>query len=144
MSINQAHLIHDHSSGRSSTRLHAPPGGQNSMGTSFGWSDEPAAPARQINRRDPNASSVFGGDAPAPNVVQQRRNKHEFVDNRIGAGIENKNAPQQPQQQQPAAQKDNVGTTSSRIGFGDTGASSVKVHHAPGGASSGNIIGGWN
>ena len=39
-SINQAHLIHDHSSGRSSTRLHAPPGGGNSMGTSFGWSDE--------------------------------------------------------------------------------------------------------
>jgi len=40
--INNAHLIHDHSSGRSSTRLHAPPGGNNSMGTSFGWGD--AAP----------------------------------------------------------------------------------------------------
>ena len=39
--INNAHLIHDHSTGRSSTRLHAPPGGGNSMGTSFGWSDEP-------------------------------------------------------------------------------------------------------
>jgi len=40
--INNAHLIHDHSSGRSSTRLHAPPGGKNTMGTSFGWGD--AAP----------------------------------------------------------------------------------------------------
>lgn len=37
--INNAHLIHDHSTGRSSTRLHAPPGGKNSMGTGFGWAD---------------------------------------------------------------------------------------------------------
>eukprot|EP00918_Siedleckia_nematoides_P069791 GHVU01152178.1.p1 GENE.GHVU01152178.1~~GHVU01152178.1.p1 ORF type:complete len:325 (+),score=49.67 GHVU01152178.1:56-1030(+) len=47
-SINQAHLIHDHSTGRSSTRLHAPPGGQSSMGTSFGWDTaEPVAPERR-------------------------------------------------------------------------------------------------
>ena len=41
--INNAHFINDISSGRSSTRLHAPPGGGNSMGTSFGWGNEPAA-----------------------------------------------------------------------------------------------------
>jgi hypothetical protein len=46
--INNAHLIHDHSTGRSSTRLHAPPGGSNSMGTSFGWSDEPV----QVQRKN--------------------------------------------------------------------------------------------
>eukprot|EP00292_Cryptomonas_paramecium_P031072 CAMPEP_0113725154 /NCGR_PEP_ID=MMETSP0038_2-20120614/39555_1 /TAXON_ID=2898 /ORGANISM="Cryptomonas paramecium" /LENGTH=48 /DNA_ID=CAMNT_0000655291 /DNA_START=12 /DNA_END=154 /DNA_ORIENTATION=+ /assembly_acc=CAM_ASM_000170 len=40
MSINQAHLIHDCTNGRSSTRVHAPPGGKSSMGTSFGW-DQP-------------------------------------------------------------------------------------------------------
>ena len=45
--INNAHLIHDHSTGRSSTRLHAPPGGGNQMGTSFGWSDAPA-PVRRV------------------------------------------------------------------------------------------------
>uniref|UniRef100_A0A6U5Z1R8 Uncharacterized protein n=1 Tax=Guillardia theta TaxID=55529 RepID=A0A6U5Z1R8_GUITH len=41
-SINQAHLIHDHSSGRSSTRLHAPPGGASSI--SFGWGQENEPP----------------------------------------------------------------------------------------------------
>ena len=35
--INQAHLIHDQSKGRSSTRLHQPPGGRSSMGTGFSW-----------------------------------------------------------------------------------------------------------
>eukprot|EP00285_Hemiselmis_virescens_P001946 CAMPEP_0173416414 /NCGR_PEP_ID=MMETSP1356-20130122/85379_1 /TAXON_ID=77927 ORGANISM="Hemiselmis virescens, Strain PCC157" /NCGR_SAMPLE_ID=MMETSP1356 /ASSEMBLY_ACC=CAM_ASM_000847 /LENGTH=155 /DNA_ID=CAMNT_0014378721 /DNA_START=457 /DNA_END=924 /DNA_ORIENTATION=- len=155
MSINQAHLIHDASGGRSSTRLHAPPGGKSSMGTSFSWAEEAPAP-RQLNRRDPNASSIFGGDeAPRSNRVMPP-NKKEFVDNRIGAGIsqngsnENNNAPQQQhnqQQQQQMQQKPHagdVGSTGSRVGFGDTGASSVRVHHAPGGASSGNFIGGWN
>jgi hypothetical protein len=40
MSINQAHLIHNTENGRSSTRLHAPPGGHCQMGTSFGWDVE--------------------------------------------------------------------------------------------------------
>jgi len=92
-----------------------------------------------MQRRDPNASSIFGGPEPAQERAPagSRARKNEFVDNRIGAGVvaanENKNIQQQQQQAAPA-----------RGGFGDTGASSVKVHHAPGGQSSGNIIGGWN
>mmetsp|Transcript_31105 Transcript_31105/g.70015 ORF Transcript_31105/g.70015 Transcript_31105/m.70015 type:complete len:121 (-) Transcript_31105:135-497(-) len=115
-SINQAHLIHDHSTGRSSTRLHAPPGGGNAMGTSFGWGDD-TAPA-PIKKRDPNASSL---GEPAPSARPPR--KGEFVDSRIGSGVENKATNMQPSK-----------------GFGDTGASSVRVHHAPGGKSSGNIL----
>jgi hypothetical protein len=66
-----------------------------------------------------------------------RQKKNEFVDNRVGSGLgfgsENRNSAQQPQSQQGG-----------KAGFGDTGASSVKVHAPPGGRSSGNIIGGWN
>jgi hypothetical protein len=67
--------------------------------------------------------------APAP-----RARKGDFVDNRIGAGVaanENKQANQPAQA--PSANK----------GFGDSGAPAIKVHHAPGGKSSGNILG-WN
>lgn len=95
------------------------------------------APQRNVQRKDPNASSFcFGGDAPAApqggmSLHQMRQKKNEFVDNRVGGGVanENNNAPQQQQQ---------------RGGFGDTGHSSIRMHHAPGGKSSGNIIGGWN
>ena len=44
--VNQAHLIHDQSAGRSSTRLHAPPGGRSAMGSSFAWGPEESAPLR--------------------------------------------------------------------------------------------------
>lgn len=103
----------------------------------------PQAPVQKhLQRRDPNASSVFGGPEPSNNNNIQERapagsraRKNEFVDNRIGAGVMASNENQNYQQRQPEQQ---------RTGFGDTGASSVKVHHAPGGRSSGNIIGGWN
>mmetsp|Transcript_13617 Transcript_13617/g.47298 ORF Transcript_13617/g.47298 Transcript_13617/m.47298 type:complete len:92 (-) Transcript_13617:137-412(-) len=88
------------------------------MGTSFGWGDD-SAPA-PIKKRDPNASSV--ASEPAAPAARAAR-KGEFVDNRIGCGVENKATNVQPAK-----------------GFGDTGASSVKVHHAPGGKSSGNIL----
>ncbi len=99
---------------------------------------------KQVQRKDPNASSFsFGGDsAPAPALTahQMRQKKNEFVDNRIGSGLgfgsENRNSAQQSQQSQQQG--------GGKAGFGDTGASSVKVHAPPGGRSSGNIIGGWN
>jgi hypothetical protein len=62
--------------------------------------------------------------APAP-----RARKGEFVDNRIGAGVvgnENMSVNNAP-----------------KVGFGDTGAPAIKVAQAPGGKSSGNILG-WN
>eukprot|EP00286_Rhodomonas_abbreviata_P012758 CAMPEP_0181325256 /NCGR_PEP_ID=MMETSP1101-20121128/20820_1 /TAXON_ID=46948 /ORGANISM="Rhodomonas abbreviata, Strain Caron Lab Isolate" /LENGTH=132 /DNA_ID=CAMNT_0023433535 /DNA_START=157 /DNA_END=555 /DNA_ORIENTATION=+ len=129
MSINQAHLIHDQSSGRSSTRLHAPPGGGNAMGTSFGWGDDAPAPsAGRAQVRNPNPVS---NDAPANPAPAPRARKGEFVDSRIGAHAA------------PPVNNENVGPgaqAGSAKGFGDTGASSVKVHHAPGGKSSGNIL----
>eukprot|EP00287_Rhodomonas_sp_CCMP768_P019934 CAMPEP_0202807380 /NCGR_PEP_ID=MMETSP1389-20130828/66_1 /ASSEMBLY_ACC=CAM_ASM_000865 /TAXON_ID=302021 /ORGANISM="Rhodomonas sp., Strain CCMP768" /LENGTH=90 /DNA_ID=CAMNT_0049477377 /DNA_START=120 /DNA_END=393 /DNA_ORIENTATION=+ len=56
-----------------------------------------------------------------------RAKKGEFVDSRIGAGVAAAAAPSAPAQGQSG-------------GFGDTGASSVKINHAPGGKSSGNIL----
>ena len=133
--INHAHLIHDSSSGRSSTKIHAPPGGKSSMGTSFGWAEEAPAPQQQ-QRHNQVGSQVFGNDnqsnaAPERTFVRQG-SKKEFVDSRIGAHSaptnenSNRNAPQA-----------NAG------GFGDTGKSSVKINNAPGGKSSGNILS-WN
>jgi hypothetical protein len=82
----------------------------------------PQAPKQQ--RADPNAMSA---PAPAP-----RARKGEFVDNRIGAGVNgNENKPANQVAAAPAANK----------GFGDSGAPAIKVHHAPGGKSSGNILG---
>ena len=191
--INNAHLIHDHSTGRSSTRLHAPPGGGNSMGTSFAWDDAPAQvstvhacrpcpavcsgdgacqlacccsscraactparrlaerlsailahtctcphalircraltpaqPTKQVDKVDPNAMS-----APAEPVRAPRVRKGDFVDNRIGAGVA------------PQATNENTAVNAAPVaakGFGDTGAPAIKVHHAPGGKSSGNIL----
>ena len=131
--INHAHLIHNHADGRSSTRLHAPPGGKSSMGTSFGWADEAPAPAPQQQRRNPNASSF---DAPAePQRVFVRKNKNEFVDSRIGAGVvaANENA------NNNAAPADGP----SKAGFGDTGASCVRINNAPGGKNAMGTSFGW-
>ena len=87
----------------------------------------PPLQAPKQQRADPNAMSA---PAPAP-----RARKGDFVDNRIGAGVANENKPANQAQpaQAPAQAK----------GFGDTGAPAIKVHHAPGGKSSGNILG-WN
>jgi hypothetical protein len=132
--INHAHLIHDSSSGRSSTRLHAPPGGKSSMGTSFGWAEEAPAPQQQ-QRHNQMGSQVFGNDshsnaAPDAERTFVRKNKKEFVDSRIGAH----SAPTNENSNRNAQQQSNAG------GFGDTGKSSVKINNAPGGKSSGNIL----
>jgi len=67
--------------------------------------------------------------APAP-----RARKGEFVDNRIGAGVSGNGNENKPANQVAAA-------PSANKGFGDSGAPAIKVHHAPGGKSSGNILG---
>ena len=88
---------------------------------SSGFGDTGASCVKVHNAPGGNSSISFGGPeqdrAPA-----SRAKKGEFVDNRIGCGVENRN---------PAR---------TGAGFGDTGASSVKVHQAPGGKSSGNIL----
>jgi hypothetical protein len=85
----------------------------------------PQAPKSQ--RADPNAMSAPAAAAPAP-----RARKGDFVDNRIGAGVSNENKPANQASAAPAPSKG---------GFGDSGAPAIKVHHAPGGKSSGNILG---
>jgi hypothetical protein len=77
----------------------------------------PQAPKQQQQQQQQSS-------APAP-----RARKGEFVDNRIGAGVvgnENMSVNNAP-----------------KVGFGDTGAPAIKVAQAPGGKSSGNILG-WN
>ncbi|KAJ1475296.1 hypothetical protein T484DRAFT_1828967 [Baffinella frigidus] len=139
--INHGHLHNDISSGRSSTRLHAPPGGKSSMGTSFGWAEEAPKAPQQQNRNNMAGSQVFGNDTSAnaaPERTFVRQNKKEFVDSRIGAhsANENSNRNQQGQQQQQQQQ-------APCGGFGDTGRSAVRINNAPGGKSSGNILS-WN
>jgi hypothetical protein len=118
-----------------------------------------AAPIHKcVPRKDPNASSFSFGDdssAPALSAHQMRQKKREFNDNRIGSGLggsaQQQQQPQvqyQPQPQyQNQNQNQNMGSQQQgggKAGFGDTGASCVKVQAPPGGRSSGNIIGGWN
>jgi len=123
-SINNAHLIHDHSSGRSSTRLHAPPGGHSSMGSSFGWgAEEPAAPVRG------RATSVYVSPikmAAAPQAYSSPQ--------------------QQPQhfQQSSAAIGSPYGETQGNSGFGDTGHSSIRLHAPSGGNNSMGSSFGWD
>ena len=66
--INQAHLIHDQSAGRSSTRLHAPPGGHSSLGTSFSWDLQedsvPMRSGRQVVQPQTNSLQAAYDDAP--------------------------------------------------------------------------------
>jgi hypothetical protein len=89
-------------------------------------------PPKQSQRADPNAMS-----APAPSAPAPRARKGDFVDNRIGAGVVAASNPA------PANNNENASANAGPRGFGDTGAPAIKVHHAPGGKSSGNILG-WN
>jgi hypothetical protein len=112
--------------------------------TYHAWS-QPAQVQKCVQRKDPNASSFSfgddGGQPPAMSAHQMRQKKKEFNDNRIGSGLgfgsENRNSTQQQPQNVEIHQ-------GGKAGFGDTGASCVKVQAPPGGRSSGNIIGGWN
>ena len=86
----------------------------------------PAQPTKQVDKVDPNAMS-----APAEPVRAPRVRKGDFVDNRIGAGVA------------PQTTNENTAVNAAPVaakGFGDTGAPAIKVHHAPGGKSSGNIL----
>jgi hypothetical protein len=87
---------------------------------STGFGDTGASCVKVHNAPGGSSSISFGG----PEAPSQRAKKGEFVDNRIGCGVENRAA----------------NPRSGGAGFGDSGASSVKVHHAPGGKSSGNIL----
>jgi len=72
--VNQAHLIHDQSAGRSSTRLHAPPGGHSSMGTGFGWVGPRSPPTRP---RLPTLAHVSQRRArPAAPIICLRARRH--------------------------------------------------------------------
>jgi len=86
------------------------------------------APKQQQQRSDPNAMS----SAPA-----SRARKGDFVDSRIGAGVNNN-------ENMPANQATPAPAQTANKGFGDTGAPAIKVHQAPGGKSSGNILGWGN
>ena len=91
---------------------------------SSGFGDTGASCVKVHNAPGGNSSISFGGPEPTQAPVS-RAKKGEFVDNRIGCGVENRAPASNPK---------------SGAGFGDSGASSVKVHHAPGGKSSGNIL----
>ncbi len=86
---------------------------------STGFGDTGASSVKVHNAPGGNSSISFGG----PEAPSHRAKKGEFVDNRIGCGVENRAA-----------------NPRTGAGFGDSGASSVKVHHAPGGKSSGNLL----
>jgi len=74
----QAHLIHDHSSDHISTRLHAPPGGHSSMGSSFGWgAEEPAAPRRSVAPQAVYQSPIKMAPAPQTYSSQQQQQQQQ-------------------------------------------------------------------
>lgn len=103
--INQAHLIHDQSLGRSSTRLHAPPGGHSSLGTSFSWGvQEDSVSVRNGRAGFQQQQSIM---SPAQPIDMQ-----DAV----------------PRQAPPP-------TTPGSRGFGDTGGSSIRLHASPGGSN---------
>ncbi len=95
-----------------------------SLEASNGFGDTGSSSVKIHNAPGGNSSISFGGPEPPQQAAPAPRSKKgEFVDNRIGCGVENR-AP----------------ANRSGAGFGDTGASSVKVHQAPGGKSSGNLL----
>ena len=105
MSINQAHLLHD-CCNRSSTRVHAPPGGKSSMGSSFGWEEpqvyclpssrlrhnsHPCAQteARPVQRRNPNASSfdVSSAEPHGQSASSAKVGHKKFISFNCGSGL---------------------------------------------------------
>jgi len=130
--VNNAHLIHDQSAGRSSTRLHAPPGGHSTI--SIGWGAEPAprrVAAAQLQSSQGPVYSAGGAYQPAPAYGRE----HAPSDYAPPVSSAQHAAEKGLQPASPAY--DNRG-------FGDSGASSVRVRAPAGGRNSMGSGFGWS
>jgi hypothetical protein len=143
-------FVHEQSAGRSSTRLHAPPGGHSSMGTSFSWgADEAPVPSRRGGRglatvtatgQQPPADfgqvgsggwSYAGREQPHPGHMQDAPSHFSSSAHMSAeAGLK------------PAYQASGEDALGSR-GFGDTGSSCVRLHAPAGGGNSMGNSFGW-
>ena len=67
--------------GRSSTRIHAPPGGGSTFSLGWGSEDTTSMPVKEnVRRRDPNQSSlsIGGSDAKAPAKIVAPQQQQAF------------------------------------------------------------------
>lgn len=126
-------LVREQSAGRSSTRLHAPPGGHSSMGTSFSWgADDAPMPSRRGGRSHglpgelgQASSGGWTGAGQEPQTPTQDAFRQLSSSAHIAAEAGMTGMPSY----------DTSPNTLNAKGFGDTGSSCVRLHAPAGGAN---------